>query len=141
MEFKKRALNSIADMICGNFPDDETFFVYRSSKYLTEFFEDMDTDYPHDGSTRQWWVATTLAEILKEPQPHPNVPPDTFARAIQHLMDQEDAINEGPDRPGALANAERLLIRRSGSVFLWTMRSSPLAERSPKQLVTGWVIS
>ncbi len=102
MEFKRRTLNQIADMICGNAPEANKFFVYRSSKYLTEFFEDTETDYVHDGSTRQWWVAETLAAILSEPQPDANTPPDTFARVIQHLMDQEDALNEERERPGAL---------------------------------------
>lgn len=52
----------IAYMICGNFPDEyeSTFFPYRSSKYLTEFFSDVETGYTHDGSTRQDWVAGTL---------------------------------------------------------------------------------
>ena len=49
MEFKRRTLNQLADMVCGNFPAEESFFEYRSSKYLTEFFEDIETDYAHDG--------------------------------------------------------------------------------------------
>jgi len=32
-------------------------FRYRSSSYLTEFFQDCDTDHTHDGTTRQYWVA------------------------------------------------------------------------------------
>jgi hypothetical protein len=36
-------------MICGNFKPEESFFRYRSSSYLTEFFEDCETDYRHDG--------------------------------------------------------------------------------------------
>jgi hypothetical protein len=38
MEFKERALMQIADMICGNFKEDESFFCYRSTSYLNEFF-------------------------------------------------------------------------------------------------------
>lgn len=37
-------------MICGKFKDEESFFEYRSSSYLTEFFSDCDTDFTHDGS-------------------------------------------------------------------------------------------
>jgi hypothetical protein len=44
MQFKQRTLGQIADMICGNFPEEETFFPYRSSSFLTEFFQDCDTD-------------------------------------------------------------------------------------------------
>ena len=56
MDFKRRTLMQIADIICGNFKQDESFFRYRSSSYLTEFFQDCDTDYEHDGSTRNYWV-------------------------------------------------------------------------------------
>jgi hypothetical protein len=117
MVFKRRTLNQIADMVCGNYPNEETFFVYRSSKYLTEFFADIETDYEHDGSTRQWWVAAALENILTEPQPSPNVPPDTFARVIRRLMDQDDAINEGPERPGALALLNASLAREGFEAF------------------------
>src|SRR6476646_6312898 len=70
---KERTLAQLADMVCGNSePGVPCFFRYRSSSYLTEFFEDCDTDYRHDGSTRKWWVAGTLRQILSEPQPYPN---------------------------------------------------------------------
>jgi hypothetical protein len=117
MEFKRRTLNQLADMVCGNFPSEESFFDYRSSKYLTEFFEDIETDYAHDGSTRQWWVANVLSKILNEPQPAANVPPDTFARVIARLMDQEDARNEDPPRAGALAMLNASLAREGYEAF------------------------
>jgi hypothetical protein len=117
MEFKERTLTQIADMICGNFETADTFFQYRSSSYLTEFFRDCDTDYRHDGSTRRYWVAGTLHEILAEPQPSANTPPDTFARVIRTLMDQSDALNEGPDRPGALALLNIALAREGFEAF------------------------
>ena len=85
MEFKRRTLNQIADMICGNFPEETSFFPYQSSKYLTEFFEDIETDYRHDGSTRQWWVAEALQEILTEPQPGPRRLCDLGATLLSDL--------------------------------------------------------
>ena len=103
MEFKNRTLIQIADMICGNFKNENSFFRYRSSSFLTEFFQDCDADYAHDGSTRKYWVAETLRQILAEPQPTANTPPETFARVIRTLMDQGDAINEDAERKGALA--------------------------------------
>lgn len=118
MEFRRRTLNQIADMICGNAPDASKFFVYRSSKYLTEFFEDIDREqYVHDGSTRRDWVASVLAEILKEPSPSANVPPDGFARVIAHLMGQSDNLDEGKDRPGALAILNAALVREGYEAF------------------------
>ncbi|MEU3087027.1 hypothetical protein ACWCQ0_01100 [Streptomyces massasporeus] len=103
MKFRRRTLAQIADMICGNFPDEESFFEYRSSSYLTEFFADIDTEYRHDGSTRQWWVVDVLTDILSGPQSSPNIPPEVFCRMIERLMDPADAKNEGEGRPGALS--------------------------------------
>lgn len=117
MKFKKRTLMQIADMICGNFKDEESFFRYRSSSYLTEFFQDCDTDYGHDGSTRNYWVAETLREILVEPQPSAITPPETFSRVIRTLMDQGDAVNEGAERKGALALLNAALTREGFEAF------------------------
>jgi hypothetical protein len=117
MQFKERTLAQIADMICGNFDAKESFFQYRSSSYLTEFFRDCDTDYCHDGSTRRYWVAATLHEILAEPQPTATAPPDTFARVIRTLMDQSDAVNEGPERSRALALLNTALVREGFEAF------------------------
>jgi hypothetical protein len=79
MEFKQRTLMQIADMICGNFKEEESVFRYRNSSYLTEFFSDCDTEYVHDGSTRNYWVTGTLKEILAGRQPGANIPPDAAA--------------------------------------------------------------
>src|SRR5437773_1816509 len=111
MEFKKRTLTQLADMICGNYKAEESFFRYRSSSYLTEFFRDCDTDFEHDGSTRNYWVAETLKTILAEPQLNATIPPETFSRVIRVLMDQSDPQNEGAERPGALALLNGSLIR------------------------------
>lgn len=117
MEFKQRTLKQLADMICGNFNEKETFFPYRSSSYITEFFQDADTDYTHDGSTRNWWVAETLKSILAEPQSLSTTPPDSFLRVIQVLMDQGDSVNDGPERPGAMAVLNNALAREGFEAF------------------------
>jgi hypothetical protein len=120
MEFKQRTLMQIADMICGNFKaakNEKSFFRYRSSSYLTEFFQDCDTDYAHDGLTRNSWVAATLRQILAEPQPNATTPPETFSRVIRTLMDQGDAENEGPEREGALARLNTSLTREGFEAF------------------------
>ena len=87
MEFKQRTLMELADMICGNAKEGKsTPFRYRSSSYLTEFFRDCDTDYTHDGSTRNWWVAETLKKLLAEPHLDAATPPRTtetrFAKGL-----------------------------------------------------------
>jgi len=120
MEFKQRTLMQIADMICGNFnaaKNEQSFFRYRTSSYLTEFFQDCDTDYAHDGSTRNSWVAETLRQILAGAQPNATTPPETFARVIRTLMDQGDALNEGPERERALALLNASLTREGFEAF------------------------
>ncbi|HTF63987.1 MAG TPA: hypothetical protein VK638_14985 [Edaphobacter sp.] len=117
MEFKRRTLRQLADMICGNFNHEESSFLYRSSSVITQFFQDCDTDYAHDGSTRNSWVADTLEKILQEPQPNARTPPDTFARVIRGLMDQSDAKNEGPEREKALALLNGSLAREGFEAF------------------------
>lgn len=117
MEFKSRTLKEIAEMICGNFEKEHTFFRYRSSSYLTEFFQDCGTDYRHDGSTRAAWVTETLRQIMAEPSPGPNTPPELFVRLIRTLMDPGDAVNEGPERSGALALLNTSLAREGFESF------------------------
>ena len=53
----------LAEMICG----DNTKFPYRSSKYLTEFFQNLGYSYIHSGETRKYWVKDILDELnIKE---------------------------------------------------------------------------
>lgn len=118
MKFKPRTLTQLGEMICGNSgPDETAYFPYRSSSYITEFFEEINTDYRHDGSTRHRWVADVLASILDEPHSGPNSPPETFARVIRRLMDQGEARNEAPQRPGALALLNAALTREGFEAF------------------------
>lgn len=111
MEFKQRSLMQLAQLICGNGEANKTFFRYRSSSYLTEFFQDCDTEYVHDGSTRDRWVAEVLKAILAEPHLNANTPPETFSRVIRTLMDRGDAVNENSERKGALEALAAALAR------------------------------
>lgn len=56
-------LDSLADFICGD--DTNRFPIYRSSSYLTRFFQGLRINSVHDGTTRKWWTL----EILKQLQP------------------------------------------------------------------------
>ncbi len=137
MEFKKRTLMALADMICGNFKTEESFFVYRSSSYLTRFFQDCDTEYVHNGSTRNYWVADTLRQILSEPHPNAQTPPATFLRVIQALMDPADALREGSDRPGALALLNSALAREGFEAFYAEDRQCYLRHIATKTIVSA----
>ncbi|MEQ8509169.1 MAG: hypothetical protein RIB43_09215 [Rhodospirillaceae bacterium] len=117
MKFKSRTLGQLADIICGNFETDTSYFPYRSSSYLSEFFADADTEYSHDGSTRKWWVADTLDKILQETQADALTPPDTFLRIISTLMDQGEALNEDSNRHNALKQLNACLLREGFEAF------------------------
>src|SRR5487761_1830460 len=110
MEFKRRTLTQLADMICGNYEEQKTLFRYRTSSRLTEFFSDCDTDYIHDGSTRSSWVYAALYDILQEPHPDARTPPDTFCRVIRVLMDKDDGT------PSDDANRTKALEQLNGAV-------------------------
>src|SRR6185437_4075228 len=100
MKWRKRTLDEIAEMICGDAPNQ--LFPYQSSSIISRFFRDADTDQVHDGSTRARWVSDVLEEILLEPHEDAQMPPEAFSRVIRTLMDQSDARNEEPPREGAL---------------------------------------
>jgi len=53
----------LAEMISG----DNQLFPYRSSKYLTDFFQNLGFNFTHDGTTRKYWVKSILDELsIKE---------------------------------------------------------------------------
>ena len=117
MKFKEKTLEKIADMVCGNFAEEESKFVYRSSYYLTKFFCDIDKNFIHDGSTRNWWVVEKIKDLLLEPQKDEKTPPDSFIRMISRLMDQDDATNERSSRSEALLMLNATLAREGFEAF------------------------
>jgi len=50
----------LAEMICG---EEGNFFPYRSSYYLTEFFQNLGFKFQHDGTTRRFWVENVLKQL------------------------------------------------------------------------------
>lgn len=50
----------LAVMICG---DGDSNFPYRSSYFLTKFFQDLGFNYVHDGRTRRFWVQEVISEL------------------------------------------------------------------------------
>ncbi|WP_132582584.1 hypothetical protein [Paralcaligenes ureilyticus] len=118
MKWKSRNLRGLAELICGNVgPDGVSDFRYRSSMYLTEFFQDCNLDYTHDGSSRSPWVASRLEEVLAQPHRGPTVPPDAFIRIIRAVLDKSDAQKGDPDRSKALAALNTVLTREGWEAF------------------------
>jgi hypothetical protein len=113
MKWKDRNLRELAHIVCG----DTEHFQYRSSSYITEFFQDCDLDYTHDGSIRWAWVVDRLVEVLILPHPSPFVPSDAFIRIIRAVLDKSDAQKGDPDRNKALAALNAVLAREGWEAF------------------------
>ncbi len=114
MKWRKRTLDDIAEMICGGV---DSPFRYRSSSYITRFFQDADLPYAHDGSTRSWWVSNTLEKVLAEPHPNPATPPAALSRVIRVLMDLGDATPSDPERKMAMTMLNNALQREGFEAF------------------------
>ncbi len=50
----------LAEFICG---EANNSFPYRSSYFLTKFFNDLGFEYTHDGTTRRFWVKEVLLQM------------------------------------------------------------------------------
>ena len=68
-------LEALAEFICGD--DTERFPVYRSSSFLTRFFQGIKINATHDGSTRKWWVLDILGQLS----------PQELERVVLRLVD------------------------------------------------------
>lgn len=113
MNFKDRNLRALAETVIGDAP----YFPYRSSSYITRFFEECDMDYAHDGSTRWAWTAGVLAELLAEPSSGPYALPDRFVHVFRVLMHKADAEEDDPDRSRALEQINRPLTREGFEAY------------------------
>jgi len=113
MKFNDRNLRSLADAVIG----DVEFFQYRSSSYITRFFQECDMDFVHDGSTRWAWTQKVLSELLQDPQPSPNALPDRFVHVLCVLMQKADATENDPDRTKALEFLNKPLSREGYEAY------------------------
>lgn len=107
MRFKSRNIRQVAELVIG----DADHFPYRSSSYITQFFEECDLDFVHDGTTRWAWTTEKLSELLNEPQPTPHALPERFVHVLRVLMHKPDALESDPDRSLALEALNKPLSR------------------------------
>lgn len=84
MKLRSSTLSNLAKFICGD--NLVGIFPYRSSSYLTSFFESIDLDYTHDGSTRYYWVKSVLEELNNNPSENENIPSPEIIKVIEHLL-------------------------------------------------------
>lgn len=130
-----------ADHVCGNLGADHPapgeqprYFPYRSSMYLAEFFQELDTDWRHDGSTRHRWGADVLDSMLAEPYDGPTHPPEIFCRPVDQLMSPSDATSGGPDRQNALEQLNQILVEEGFEAFFGDDRHYLLRHVGPNTL-------
>lgn len=109
MKLHISVVNQLANMICGNTPFTE--FPYRSSSYLTKFFQDIDLDYRHDGSTRFYWVQAILEKLNNAPSAQEAMPSASLVRVIEHILDPEHFFGTKYDRPKAIQQMNEALKR------------------------------
>ena len=95
---------------------DADHFHYRSSKYITDFFEDCDLEFVHRGETRPAWAAERIDEVLAMPRASATVLPDPFLRIIRRLLDRGEAVDDG-DRTQALTALNIVLGREGWQAF------------------------
>ncbi|MEP1059699.1 hypothetical protein [Phormidium sp. FACHB-592] len=96
---------------------DTKHFPYRSSSYITQFFDECDLDFVHDGSTRWAWTVARLEELLQEPQPVAHALPERFVHVLRVLMHKSDAEPDDPDRQLALESLNKPLLREGYEAF------------------------
>jgi len=88
---------------------DNNRFPYSQSSYITQFFEECDPDFAHDGSTHWAWTVDRLNELLQEPRPKANTLPERLVHVLGVLMLKQDAADDDPDRSIALAELNKPL--------------------------------
>lgn len=68
-------LDSLADFVCGD--NAERYPEYRSSMFLTRFFQGLGINVTHQGETRKWWVLSVLK----------NLQPSDVEKVVLRLVD------------------------------------------------------
>jgi hypothetical protein len=86
MKLNDRVLEGLAGMVTG----DNDLFPYRSSSYITRFFERCGLPFVHDGTTRRWWTQERLAELNLGVCHKHDLPPDDLLRVISELFEPDD---------------------------------------------------
>lgn len=106
-------MRELGQMIVG----DAQYFLYRTSKYITEFFQDCDLEFVHHGETRSVWAAKRVEEVLAMPKASATAMPDAFVRIIRRLLDRGEVVNDDAERSSALAALNITLAREGWEAF------------------------
>lgn len=129
MKFGEATINKLARMICGDTPYND--FPYRSSSYLTAFFEGIELDYTHDGSTRFWWVRSVLTELNQCDELTEEFPSQELSKVIEHLLDPDFFTGTQFDQDNAICKVNEIIQRYELQVVKQkngTVKLAPLNE-------------
>jgi hypothetical protein len=105
----EETLETIAEFIVGD--DAKRFPIYRSSMYLTRFFESCNIQERHGGETRKWWVLSVLS----------NLEPHQMEKVILKLVDPKtyranvDQIRMAVSSMNVILSLEGLAIAFDGA--------------------------
>src|SRR5216684_7000563 len=118
-------LVSLADFICGD--EKSRFPIYRSSFYLTSFFQNLNIDVTHDGSTRKVWVLTVLKQLQ----------PSDIEKVILRLVDIREYKGVGDSFKLAVKSMNEILIMDGLAIGFdnarpFIKRAEPLTFDEPK---------
>ena len=110
MQLRPSALGNIAKMIYGDSPY-IGIFPYRSSSYLTRFFEEIDLPYVHDGSTRFWWVRSVLIELNSKPPQDDPLPSKELVKVIEYLVHPDHYVGNSQSSQSEAIEAINEVLR------------------------------
>lgn len=122
MKISAKSLGKLADMICGDKTGkyQQANFPYRSSFFLTRFFQDINLPYTHDGTTRKYWVEEVLKKEAATAATNPALPPDSIIIIVQALLDARTFEEEKLDAAKALEDINAVLKWDGLRVFIDT---------------------
>ncbi len=86
MKLSDRVLDELAKMVVGDAPH----FPYRSSYFITRFFNRCGLRFVHDGTTRPIWTKQRLEELNLGAAQSLDLPSDDLCRVISELFDEDD---------------------------------------------------
>ena len=120
MKVSAKSLGKLAEMICGDKdgPSRQPSFPYRSSYFLTRFFQDINLPYTHGGSTRKYWVEEVLKKEVATAAKNPALPPDSIVIIVQALLDARTFEEKKLDGAKALDEINAVLKWDGLRVFI-----------------------
>lgn len=113
MKLSDRVLDGLAEIVVGDNP----VFPYRSSRYITRYFQRCGLPFAHDGSTRKRWTKDRLGELNLAVATNSDLPSDDLLRVISELFDYDDfdRVNKGTEP--ALEELNKLLTRQGLTAY------------------------